>query len=205
MIPEGFTELLNGPLSSRLVWESAHRCPCANREGQADQSCGICLGEGWYHDAPSQVFQAGLTGLSADALQALRQKLGQSVSGDAVLSLPVNAPAYDTAGAKHRFIAADAIDSLEWVISPGAPVRLPWGAKIITAWSRNAGKTALVRVAPPVVADGLVSVASTVVLRFRAPRRFEVVEQLAQVRSFSGGEGLPKKFLLKLVDATVRS
>lgn len=59
---------------------------------------------------------------------------------------------------------------------------------------------------PDVDSSGRITVTVQTVITFEAPRRYEVVRDLAQVRSFPSIDsvGLPKKMLLKLIDWTVR-
>ncbi len=196
-----YDQLLTGPLSARLTWEASHRCGCVQPDGAGDRACPVCSGKGRYWDPPTAPFRAGLVGLTAKALEALRQTMGPGTTGDAILSVPVSAPCHALLRSGDRLLALDALDALEWVVMPASPVLLPAGAAVQTAKVRS--PTGMVAVPiPGLDARGRVAVAVPTVLAFQAPRRFEVVGDAGQVRAF--GPGLPRKVLLKLIDWTQR-
>lgn len=197
-----FAPLYQGLLSARLVWEASHPCPCSGPDGVLEEVCPICEGRGVYHDPPSAPFRGGLISLSARALEAISQRFGPGVVGDATASLPENAPCWASIGAGDRLAALDAQDTLSWQLVPNRLLHLPFGAVPVSATIRD--QQGVLREIPPPLPDtrGRVGVAAPTVLRFVAPRRFEVVRDLSQVRAF--GTGLPKKVLLRLLDVSVR-
>lgn len=198
-----FDALLTGPLSSRVVWERAYPCPCVDSDGSAERKCGVCGGTGRYFDHVSDEFRCGITGLSAKALAGIQQRLGPGMVGDGMASVPGCAPCWDDIAEGDRLVVLDALDPLKWVLTPGNPVRLPMGSEILRARVRANDGLSVVEVDPPLTdAGGRVSVAVVTTLAMRAPRRYEVVRDLSQVRAF--GERLPKKLLVKLIDWTVR-
>lgn len=219
-----FNDLLTGPLSSRVVWEQGFRCPCVQPDGGKDRKCVICGGIGRYWGAPSTEFRCGVTSLSAKALAAIQQKFGPGTIGDSQASIPGNAPCWALLGEGDRFTVLDAQDRLEWTLSPGNPVKLPYQAVLLAARIRTApALTTITDLVPgtpawtaviSVNAQNQVSVTVPTVIAFTAPRRFEVVRDLSQVRAFvtaiptfpapAGVTGLPKKVLLRLIDWTVR-
>ena len=88
--------------------------------------------------------------------------------------------------------------------TPGTKVALPFGYRELTALVRSEDFSRLVNVPPPVLQSTRVAQVSVpTTLSFYAPRGYEVVADLAQVRSF--GEGLPRKMSLALLDASMRS
>lgn len=197
-----FAPLYLGALGARLVWEASHPCPCSGPDGVLDEVCPICEGRGVYHEPPSTPFRGGLTSLSARALAALSQRFGPGMTGDATASLPENTPCWLSIGAGDRLAALDAQDTLAWQLAPNRPLRMPFGAVMLSATVRDPNG-ALRDVPPPLTdARGRVGVTAPTVLRFLAPRRYEVVRDLSQVRAF--GTGLPKKVLLRLLDVSVR-
>lgn len=201
MIAGSFDGLLTGSLSSRLAWESSTLCPCTTTEGAADRQCPVCRGQGRTYLAPSAPFRAGLVGLSAKQLEYQMNKFGPGLAGEAQLSLPSCAPCYGTLQPKDRIIALDALETREWTILPAVPLRLPSMAIILSARVRSGAQ--VVEVPRPVpAADGLVTVAVPTVIRFEAPRRYEVLPDAGQVRAFTSG--MPRKHMLKLVDFSVR-
>ncbi len=205
MYGEDFEELLTGTLSSVLVWESAHLCPCVGTDGAADRACPVCLGLGRYYSPPSAQFRAGLVGLSARAMAAIQARFGPQTAGDATVSLPVSAPCWAGIREGDRLSALDAKDAVEWSLAAGDAIRLPYLAVVRGATQRVAG--VIVPVAPPIQdASRKITVTVPTVVAFTAPRRYEVVRDLSQVRAFTseGSAGLPKKILLKLIDGTVR-
>lgn len=204
MIGSSFESLLTGSMSSEVTWEKAHRCPCTTSNGELNRKCKVCGGEGWVWDAPSAPFRLGLVSLTAKALAAIQQRFGPGTVGDATLSIPHSAPCWADAGERDRILATTTFDRVEWILTPGTSIRLPMGAVEITAKVISSDGASAVAVTPPEPdAAGRVSVAVSTVLAFRAPRRYEVVRDLAQARSFGDGR-LPKKLLVKLIDWTTR-
>lgn len=202
MLAQPFTNLLSGSLGTRLQWERWHRCPCTGAEGAARSDCPHCGGEGGTYDKPSAVFRAGVTGVSAKALENMRTRLGPALVGDASISLPANAPAYGLTSVNDRFLAVDSLDPLEWVIIPNTPVRLPSGAVVEAVLAYNQDGTLPPTTLPSPGVDGRIAVARNVVVRMRAPRRFQVVTDLGKLRAWI--PGLPQPFLLKQIDQTAR-
>jgi hypothetical protein len=197
-----FAPLYEGPLSARLVWEASLPCPCASFDGAVDEACPVCGGRGVRYAPPSEPFRAALLGLTARALEALSQRFGPGLVGDATASLPSNAPAWEGIRSGDRLTAIDAVDVQAWQVSPGRSVRLPVEAVPLSAEIRD-GSGAIQAVAFPTPdANGRISVAVSTVLRFKASRRFEVVRDVTQVRAF--GVRLPKKLLVRLLDESVR-
>lgn len=201
-----FTPLFDGPLSSVMVWERAHRCPCTTSDGSADTACRVCFGKGRYWEPPSAPFRGALVTLSARALSALFQRFGPGVTGDATVSVLGDAPCWSAMGEGDRFTALRAVDAVEWSLAAGDRIRLPYGADGITALVRSHDRAGVVPVAPPTPGpDGRISVSVPTVLAFSAPRRYEVVRDLSQVRAFGTGPvGLPKKALVKMLDWSER-
>lgn len=203
MLAQPFTNLLSGQLGTRLQWERWHRCPCTGSEGAARQDCPLCAGDGGTYDAPSAIFRAGVTSVSAKALENMRSRLGPTLIGDASVSLPANSPAYRLVSANDRFLAVDSLDPLEWVITPNSPLRMPVGAVMGEVFGLGPSGASLVAVTLPAPgADGRIVVTRNVVVRMRAPRRFQVVTDLSKLRSWI--PGLPQPFLLKQIDQTTR-
>ena len=201
MNPGSFDALLCGRLSSALCWEAGHKCPCVGLDDAGERRCPICRGKGRYWDPLSDPFQAGITGLNSKSLAALQAKFGDGISGDSTVSLPSNAPCYKSLKPGDRLLAVDAVDEVDWVVSPTHPVALPMRAELLSAVVRQ-GDLPVEVPAPVPGADGLIRVAVPTVLRMRAPRRYEVVLFVGQDRAFQ--PGLPRKFLLKLIDVPVR-
>ncbi len=203
MLAAPFTNVLSGSLGSRMQWEKWHRCPCTGAEGAARHDCPLCNGEGGTFDPPSAIFRAGLTGVSAKQLEALRTKLGPGLVGDASVSIPANAPAYGLVSSGDRFLAVDALDPIEWVLTPNTPVRLPSGAVVGQVFALGPQGASLVAATLPAPgSDGRVKVSQNLVVRMRAPRRFQVVADIGKLRSWI--TDLPQPFLLKQIDLTTR-
>lgn len=198
-----FDALLTGPLSTRATWQRAHRCPCVDAGGSASAACPVCGGQGLYWDAPSLEFRCGVVGLSGKALERLQQRYGPGMVGDSTLSIPSTAPWYALAGPGDRFLLLDALDVREWTLAPGVPVKLPPGATMLSAHTLNAGVDAVVTTTLPTPdAQGRIQVSKSTTVRLRAPRLLELVADIGQVRSWQ--PGLPKKYLAKVVDVSVR-
>jgi len=133
----------------------------------------------------------------------MRTRMGPGLVGDASISLPANAPAYGLVSANDRFLVPDALDPLEWIITPNTPLLLPSGAQVGEVYGLGPGGSSLVpSTLPAPGADGRIVVTQNVVVRMKAPRRFMVVTDLGKLRSWV--PGLPHPFLLKQIDMTVR-
>ena len=198
-----FDRLLQGPLGSEVVWERAYKCPCVGPEGESTRKCPVCGGLGRVWDQPSKVFKIGVTGLSARALAGIQQRVGAGTTGDASLSIPGVAPCWSVVKDGDRFSVLGAMAPVEWNLSPGRLVRLPYLASGLEARVIDAAGTGWAAAVPPMPdGSGSVQVSAPTVLSFLAPQRYEVVKDLSQVRAFA--PGLPKKLLVKLIDWTVR-
>ena len=204
MFGSSFESLLTGTLSSEVVWERSHRCPCITSDGSPNRKCKVCGGEGAFWDEASDRFRLGLVSLTSKALAAIQQRFGPGVIGDATMSIPFSALCWADVGERDRFLEVSILDRTEWTITPGTTIRIPTGAQDVSAKVISMDGTSVVAVDPPVPdAKGRVSVAVTTVISFRSPRRYEVVKDLIQARSFGDGR-LPKKLLVKLIDWTAR-
>lgn len=198
-----FVELLTGDLAATLTWAMATPCPCTSSVGSAQSSCLVCGGTGWTYGAKSQPFQCGLVSQDAKARAALAQTMGPGMAGDAVVSIPMNAPCYDTLAFRDRLYDQMVQDGRRSILTPGTSILLPPGATNIQAFVKNGAGTALVAATPPVPdAAGRVMVSVTTTLVYSAPRTYEVLADLSRVRSF--GSGMPKKWSVKLLDLVLR-
>ena len=201
-----FNNLLSGRrLGTLLRWQKAHRCPCANREGSADQNCGVCNGSGRYYDPWSDEFRAGFIGQDALGVVQMLKQMGAAEVGDAVLVVPLNAPCFNDIGQSDRIQTVNSTDTVEWILNPGSPVRLPELAEPVEAVVRTPDGNSVVTVPFPAPrADGRLAVSVPTLIRFRAARLYEVAPaNLPKVRSF-GEEPQPKRVALARVDWTVR-
>ena len=199
-----FDTLLTSPeQGSRLQWSQARRCPCLDPEGGVLVTCAVCGGEGWVWDEWSDEFRAGLLGLTGRQMEANAQRWGQGMTGDASLSLSMSSPPYATLTERDRLVALDAMDVFEWTLLAGVLVKLPVQAVLMEARQKSSDGLSLVRVPVPVAdVNGRISVTATTAVRLAAPRRYEVLGDLSQVRGWM--LGLPRKVALKLVDTSVR-
>jgi len=198
-----FDRLLQGPLGSEVVYERAYLCPCTTEEGEATWKCPVCGGKGRVWDQASTPFKIGVTTLTARALAGIQQRFGQGMTGDATLSIPGAAPCWGIVREGDRFTVTKALAPVEWSLAPGRVIKLPFLAQDLEARVLDpSGPGFQVVVAPGPDAAGAVQVAVPTVLTFKAPQRYEVVKDLAQMRAFA--PGLPKKLLVKLIDWTVR-
>lgn len=199
-----FDTLLSSPeQGSRLMWSQARKCPCLDPEGGVLVTCGVCGGEGWVWDDWSEEFRAGLLGLTGRQMDANVQRWGPGMTGDASLSLPISSPPYVTLTGRDRLVALEAMDVFEWTLVAGVSVKLPVNAVLMEARQKAADGKSLVRVPVPIPDPNTrISVLVPTAVRIAAPRRYEVLGDLSQVRGWM--LGLPRKVALKLVDTSVR-
>lgn len=203
MDASAFDDILTSDLGTLVQWSASHRCPCAQSDGGVDSACPLCHGEAVLYDAFSSSFRIGLTGMSAKALEHMKQRFGPGIVGDSMLSIPSTAPCYSGISPNDRFKVVDAVDIQEWNLVPGPKVKLPSGSVVISCLARNNAGTALVAVTTPTPdGDGRISAAVSMTIRFSAPRLLEVVQGASQLRSWQ--PGMPKKLVAKLVDVSVR-
>jgi hypothetical protein len=199
-----FDDLLSTPdLGSRLIWAQARQCACFDADGGANVSCLVCSGSAYVWEDWSEEFRAGLVGLSGRQIANLSQRFGPGMVGDGTISLSQSAPPYSVATQRDRFVALDALDTFEWPLAAGVQVKLPVNGKLLEARLISSDGTSLVRCPVPVPdSNGRISVSVSTVVRLQAPRRYEVIADLSQVRSIT--LGLPRKVMVKLIDVSVR-
>jgi hypothetical protein len=201
MDPMAFDLLLSGDLGSLVRWSRAHRCPCTEDQGGASQTCPVCIGLGVFYDPPSDPFRCGVLGLSERDAGRMARKMGEAFSGDGQISIPPSAPFAGQVKPFDRFLVVDAMDTVEWVITKRAPVRLPVAAEIVSVYTLNSGKVIQASLPDP-GADGRIVVTKPYTVRMKVPRLFEVIEDAGHIRAWQSG--LPQKFALKRIDVTVR-
>jgi hypothetical protein len=205
MDPGAFTDLLTGGLSTVLRWQRGHRCPCLDDNGGVNPECAACGGWGTLYDEWSDEFRAGVTSVTAKAMENIIQRWGPGMKGAATLSLPYGSAPYADIGPDDRLVVVDDSirDTVEWSLTAGHAVALCPGTEIVSAHVLNSTKTSRVAVPVPTVdADGRITVTISTVVMLRIPRRFEVSADLPQVRGWA--VGLPKKVTVRLVDVSAR-
>ena len=201
-----FNSLLSGArLGTVLRYARAHRCPCAEGDGEALQTCKVCRGRGRYYDQWSDGFRAGFLGQDSQTLMNMLKQMGGTADvGDAVLVVPSNAPCYASIGTHDRIQLVGATDIIEWTIAPGSALRLPPKATPISARVISAdGESVQAVPFPPIGTDGRIAVAVSTTISFNVARLYEVSRELPRVRGFNDGNQ-PKKVALNRVDWTVR-
>ena len=200
MDPSAFDLLLSGDLGTRVRWARSHKCPCVEPQGGASQTCTVCDGLGVYWDTPSLPFKAGLTAMQSKEVARQAAK-AEGLVGDAQISIPVSAPCYGEVKPYDRFLVPDATDSVEWLITPRAPVRLPVGAVVLGVHALSGGKVVTATL-PAAGDDGRIRVARPATVQLRVPKHYEVIDDAGHMRAWQ--EGLPQKWSLKRIDVTVR-
>jgi len=202
--PLAFDDLLSSlDFGSRLVWAQARRCACFDLDGGTNISCPVCSGSAFVWDDWSEEFRAGVVGLTGRQMEGLNQRYGPGMTGAASISMSQSIPAYSAATTRDRFVALDALDIFEWSLVPDVSVKMPLNGKLLEARVMTSDGMAMVRVpVPQPDANGRISVSVQTVVRLQAPRRYEVIDDLTQVRSLM--LGLPRKVLVKLIDVSVR-
>lgn len=186
-----------------IRWEAAHPCPCTQPNGGANRLCLVCGGTGLWFDAVSECFEAVLLGQDARARAAMAQTMGPGEMGDGTLLLPRTALCYDKIRERDRIYDTMRMDTHRIVLNPGPGIHLPWGVCDMTASVLSSDLASIESAVPPLQdAKRKVVVTKTTTLEFRSPRAYQVIKDLAKVRTF--GVDLPKRMAVRLVDISVR-
>ena len=199
-----FEDLLTGEMSAAVRWQSATPCPCVDPRGALDRSCPLCFGLGNVYSDVSAVFRCGLVGQSAKVRAAMAQMMGPAVLGASTLVLPYTAPCYREIREGDRIWDQRVEDRYRLILTPKTKFALPYGFRDLTAQVRSDDHTKLVFTQPPpLMINRVAEVSVPTTISFLAPRGYEVVPELSQVRSF--GEGIPRRLGLNRLDASMRS
>ena len=112
-------------MGQNVTWARASFCPCRDPQtGAARIGCPICAGRGvfWASPAPSRIGVAGMK------VQREWERFGAFESGDVVVSLPSDTPAY-AAGENDRILFVNSSEPFDVVLVRGAPNETPiWTA-----------------------------------------------------------------------------
>ncbi|HHA3594123.1 TPA: hypothetical protein ACODIZ_003650 [Salmonella enterica subsp. enterica serovar Newport] len=108
-----------------VLWMRSWICPCQDKNtGSPKPSCPICVGRGHVWDQPVPM----VLGIASQKTQIRWEKLGQWESGDMVVVVPEDCPAWDNAGQYDRIITQHGLDGFSEVLTRGAPterIRMP--------------------------------------------------------------------------------
>lgn len=200
--PLSFNALLHH-VGQRLTWRRAFACPCINpHSGAADVNCPHCSGKGRLWSAPV----SSISGIAGAKVQREWAQFGNWESGDVVLSLPSDTPAYDM-GSFDRVLLTDSSSPFSMVIKPGAALPYPGATIDRVFWIDPATREIVDGGIPIVGADGAMTWASgappagmffTVTGR-RHPEYF-CWGEYPQDRSHHSGARLPRRVVLRRFD-----
>ena len=197
-----FEELID-EFPATVRWEASNLCPCTGQDGMALQSCTICLGKGRWFSPLSAPFQVGLLSQSASNRAFMANTMGPGATGASTLILLPSALCYSGMNSGDRIYDQMVMDAHQTIMIPGTKAALPVGATNLKAWVRSSDTLSLVSVTPPTPdANRRITVAVPTSLTFDSPRAYEAVKEFGSVRSF--GVGLPKRWVLNLLDLSVR-
>jgi hypothetical protein len=200
--PTAFNTLL-ADMGQQVQWRRAHACPCRDeRSGAARPGCSVCYGLGHYW---SDSVDCGLA-LTGQRVQAEWAKLGLYESGDVVVSLPSDSPAY-ALGPFDRvtFTQSSVPDSV--VLRDGDRVREPVVA-VDKATYFNGDTLTEITPPPSIAASGLpVYTGGTappdgaqVALTLRRHPEYFALQEFPQDRAHHGGKPLPRRVVLRKFD-----
>jgi hypothetical protein len=194
-------EELRDTFPTTVIWEENFPCACTLDTGAADRNCLICQGKGSYFGDPSEPFTVTLTNMTAKERASIAQTMGPGSMGECKLHLFFGAPCYDRIKVRDR-IWDTAITENKWIVlRPGTTYKLPPLYTCLVAMVKDGNK--LVQTTTPTVNQAReVTPTVTTRLQYKAPRVFEVMLELPQIRTF--GPNLPKIFGLRLADISIR-
>jgi hypothetical protein len=198
--PAAFNTLLND-LGQAVDWRRAFSCPCRNpQSGGAAPTCPQCHGLGTYWAAPV----AARVALSGQKTQREWAQFGQWESGDQVVTLPSDSPAY-ALGPFDRLTMRDSSVPFTVILGAGEPLR---GAILsvhsVTWW--HDGHLMTAPVLPVVGLDGVLlwpgdaPPAAPLAISGRKHPEYFVFQDGPQDRSHHGGASLPRRVVLRLFD-----
>ena len=184
-------------------WEASHPCPCTKSGGGANLQCLVCFGTGYWFDPISHPFEVTIIGQDARARAAIAQTMGPGEMGDSVLLVPRSALCYSAIRERDKVYDMMRMDTHRLVLNPGPGIRLPWGVCDLRASVLASDLGSIESVVAPVPdVHRRVTVSKATALDFKAPRAYQIIRDLAKVRTF--GSDLPKRFSVKLIDLSVR-
>lgn len=106
-----------GGIGQRITWRRAYACACVNPDsGAPDHKHQLCMGKGRIWDPAIET----VVGVASQQVTAQWAKLGQYETGDAVLSVPQNSPAWN-AGQYDRIMMLNSTDPFSLALRRGAP------------------------------------------------------------------------------------
>jgi hypothetical protein len=127
--PAHFNRFL-AKMGQDCAWRRSHACPCRNaRSGAADPKCPQCTGLGTYWDAAV----ACAVALSGQKVQAEWAKFGRWESGDQVVTLPSDSPAY-ALGQFDRLVMLQSSVPFSVILRPGDTLREPVDSVEQVSW-----------------------------------------------------------------------
>lgn len=134
-----------------VLWMRSWACPCMNpTNGSPKPSCPLCVGRGRLWDAPISM----VMGIASQKTQIRWEKLGQWETGDMVVVLPENCPAWDNGGQYDRIITQNGLDGFSEVFVRGAPsekLRTPVNSIARCFWIDPANPKAIVEGGLPTI------------------------------------------------------
>lgn len=199
--PTAFNAFLAN-MAQHAQWRRSHACPCRNpRSGQADRACAQCHGLGtWWEDAVDTS-----VALSGQKVQQEWAKLGKWESGDQVVTLASDVPAY-AMGLHDRLTMLDSTVPFSRVLRPGEPVRERVASLDKATWFTDG---ALFDVYPPplVADDGTLEWpgqmppdGAQIAISGRRHPEYFALQEFPQDRAHHGGRDLPRRVVLRAMD-----
>lgn len=194
-----FNRLLNH-LGQQVAWQRATACPCrAPRSHAAAPSCPVCHGLGYRWDDPVSCTLA----VSGQKVTAEWAKFGLWQSGDQVVSLPSDSPAYDM-GQFDRVTMAQSSIPFSVVLAPGERLSLPVVTTTSASWIVD-GDLVLTLSPPlvdgrPVCTDPAPPPGASITIRGRASPAYYALQDFPQDRAHQHGRALPRRVVLRRFD-----
>lgn len=182
-------------------WRRGFACPCRNpRSGAADTNCARCRGVGTYWSDPASV----LVAFSGQKVQAEWAKFGRWESGDQVMTLPSDSPAYGV-GPFDRITMSQSSVPFSTVLRPGDRLREPVLSVDLATWFE--GDQLVSAHVPAVLDDGSLAwpaeappEGAQVALTGRKRPEYFVLQEYPQDRAHHGGRDLPRRVVARKFD-----
>ena len=199
-------------IGQRVLWRRSYACPCLNpSSGSPKPDCPKCSGVGFFHDPGVET----VVGVASQKVQQNWAKMGLWESGDSVVSVPENSPAYDM-GRNDRIVMLNGSDRFNQVMIRGRPQeKLRFVPKSLEKvfWFDVDGKTIINGTLPTVDATGKITftpgteppTGRSYTLIGERYAEYYCFQNFPSDRNEHQGERLPKLVVLRLFDVANRS
>lgn len=202
--PEEFNQFL-AHIGQSVTWRRSFACPCFDvNSGAARSNCPQCKGKGRIWDEPVGC----VVGIAGQKVQKEWAQFGQWESGDAVVSIPSDAAAYE-AGQFDRIVMLNATDAFSETLTHDGDDRLYLPVSSINRvfWLDPITSAVVGGGIPTVAADGVLTwlageppAGAQYCINGRRFSEYFVFNALPSNRNEHQGAPLPRKVVLRKYD-----